>query len=928
MRMVHAIGIDIGTANTRVAVYRNGQVEVIPGKNGQRSMPSYVAFTERCRLFGSAAKAQAASNPKSTVGGVKRVLGLKRNDCHPQIDRYHTIVFQDEMLLKTRPEITISVEYKKRPHYVSPVQVFGMLLAQARANAEAYLGETIQDAVISVPVLFNKNQRLAVRDAAELAGLNVAHIVTSIESIALYYAFTTRREGERHCVFLDLGAGFFNAGVVTIDNGIIEPRSYAGDDCLGGEDLIDRVYNSFAREINEKWRWDINTDNRARHRLTVACEAAMRELSSTASTTVYIDSLYDGQDFAGHLSRQRFQELCVKLFRNTLQTLDTVLTDAKIDKPFVKEIVIVGGCSRIPRLQKMWFEYFLGSKPLVKVVNPDEGEVLGSAIYAAILSGQSGYLLNDLLLFETEPFHIGWGIKDGNRLTNRIIPRNTVTPTKKSENYQLYDLSLTPHERPILHFYQGNRQRNKDNLLIGTLDLSGLLPEWNDGNTGTWIQITIDIDAQQVVKASAAVEGKSTGPTAWHPVVPRNKKDMERLIAQAGTYEQDDALEEASVAERCALDLRLASLGEIQPPTFQTKRMVGLFESLVLWRNRLDELGYGSLADYREYNKALDEVERGLKIEELRVVEITGLRSHADELRTKLTATTQTPKTEALLQSVASVTQWLDQNEEAEIREYRAKLHSLIAVSLELINLNEAPPSREPTPSARTPQRPENGTRAQTNRLRGLDELFPESGWDTQSKYTDAEFGDIASYLRNTGHESWSKVPRIYTVLRLIGQVELTDAFLQRGMTDIWFPFSDNTLPKALKQPPRARFLQTQEAVFSKALKLERGARFDDQRSHRKHAHFSRSEPLPFKVIGNLGSGAHGVVDKVVSTLSYKEYARKRFKRPLGSAAKQNEAKSFLNEVKILKKLHNRHCIDLVCMHIFFSSCWYLGAGH
>lgn len=838
--MGHAIGIDIGTANTRVAVYRNGRVEIITDKNGQRSMPSYVAFTERCRLFGSAAEAHADHDPRSTVYGVKRVLGQSLGQKH--VDRY-TNISPNDVWLEPPGRMAISVLYKTRPSRILPVQVFGMLLTQARANAEAYLGETVQDAVISVPTQFDRLQRLDVYDAAQLAGLTPVYISTSIESIALYHAFTTQQEDENVYVFLDLGAVFFNAGLVAIKGVTVDVLSATSDTDVGGEVLINRIQSHFAAEIQKEWRWDIKTDIKAHRRLRIACEAAMRELSSTVSARILIDSLHDGKDFSGNLSREMLEQLCQSVFSATLNQIDRVLDAVpgrkskslikgwrerlsthkgrdkssvkdKWDKSSVKEVIMVGGCSRIPKLQEIWSNYF-DSKSRVHVVNRDEREVLGSAIYAANFSAQ-----------------------------------------------------------PPL------------------------------------------------------IKGKLTSPTAWNPVMPRNRKDIEFLITQAAAYEQDDALEEALVAKRCALDLRLASLGEIQPTTFQTKKMAGLIESLVLWRNRLDELESGSLADYREYGKALDEVERGLKVEELRVVEITGLRSHADELRTKLTATTQTPKTEALLQYVDSVTQWVDENEEAEIQEYRAKLHSLMAVSLELITLSEAPPSRESTPSNGTAQHPENGTRAQTNRPRGLDELFPESGWDTQSKYTDAELGDIASYLGNTGHESWSKVPRIYTVLRLVGQVELIDAFLQRGMTDIWFPFSDNTLPKALKQPHRTQFLQAQEAVFSKALKLERGARFDDQRSNRKHAHFSRSEPLPFKVIGNLGSGAHGVVDKVVSTMSYKEYARKRFKRPLGSTAKQNEAKSFLNEVKILKKLHNKHCIDLVCMRIFFSSCWYLGACH
>jgi len=396
---------------------------------------------------------------------------------------------------------------------------------------------------------------------------------------------------------------------------------------------------------------------------------------------------------------------------------------------------------------------------------------------------------------------------------------------------------------------------------------------------------------------------------------------MNSLIAEAVAYEEDDIKEEALVSERRALQLRIASLVEFQPPAFQTKKITNLFYSLRRWRNWLGELGPGDPVDCRGCQRMLDEVERDLADEKLRGGKISEIRSKAEGLRTKLLATTQTPSIKSLLGSVDSVTDWVDQNEQAEIQEHQEKLVSLMAVSIEFIALNEAPneaqnevpPSCESTPSVGGPQSPEPGPQAQINPPRSFNELFPESGWDSKSKYTDADFKDIASYLRNTGHESWSEVPRIYTVLRLVDQVELVDTFLQRGMTDIYFPFSRNTLPKALKEPHRTQFLDTQEAVFSKALELERGAKLDDQRLHRKHAHFDHGEPLPFRVIGNLGSGAHGFVDKVVSTLSYKEFARKRFKRSQATV-NQKEAKTFLNEVKILKTLRNRHCIDMVCL--------------
>lgn len=905
--MGYAIGIDIGTANTRVAVFRDGRVEVIPDKDGRYSMPSYVAFTERCRLFGSAAKAQAASNPESTVYGVKRVLGQRLEQW--QVDRYARIS-PNEVSLKTPEQMTISVSYKKLPHRLSPVQVLGMLVARARANAEAYLGEPVKNAVISVPAHFDSGQRQDVCDAALLAGVNLLHLGTSIESIAEYYAFTTRREDlnedENPCVFLDFGAGFCNVGLAVIQADIVELIQCASDMSLGGEDLIDRIHDHFAAEIWRQWGWDINTDVRARRRLRVACEAAMRELSSITSAQIYIDSLYGSQDFAGHLSREKLEELCQDLFHATITLVDRVLYKAKWDNCSVKNIVIVGGCSRIPGLQKVWSNYF-NSKPLVKVVNPDEGEVLGSACKAAIISGLVG--APNTLVLATIPFNVGVKTKEG--MMRTLIHRNIKCPAKYSKKFQLSDFDLEPHERPILQFYQGNRQKARDNLLIGTLDLSELLPGWNDSDCKTKIEIITEHDHRHQVKASAVLEGKPTTLTAWQTMVPRNHEVLGSLIAQARSYKEDDAMEETRVAERYALDLRLASLADFQPPAVQTKRMVSLLESLGLLRNWLDELESGSLADYRSCHRSLDDLERDLKIEKSRGREITGLRSHADELRAKLLATTQTSKIVSLLQSVDSVTQWVEQNEQAEIQEYQTRLRSLMAVSVELITLSEAPPSRESTPSIRSPQHPDTGPRAEANGLRSFDELFPESGWDTKSKFTDAEFEGIASYLRNTGHQSWSKVPRIYSVLRLIDQVELVEAFLQRDMTDIWFPFSDNTLPKALKQPYRTQFLHAQEAVFSKALELERGTRLDDKKLHRRHAHFSHGEPLPFTVTAVLGSGAHGFVDKVVSTLSYREYARKRFKR---TAINKKDVRTFLNEVKILKTLNNRHCIDLVCL--------------
>lgn len=913
--MPFAIGIDIGTANTRVAVFRNGRPEIIPDADGRHSMPSYVAFTERSRLFGSAAKAQATSNPQNTVYDVKRILG--QHLYHENVTKY----IRDSPNLveqKKHGQIAISVSYKNQERRLSPVQIFAMLVAQARANAEAYLGEAVRDAVISVPACFDSSQLQDVRDAALLGGVNLLDLITSIDSISLCHLFmnTSQEVDVRRITILNFGSSFFSAGRVDQTENVAETISCAGDE-LGTEDVINRLISHFGAEIQRNWSWDIKEDLRARRRLRQACEVSLRELSSTTSTEIYIDSLYDGRDFSSTLSRARLEELCQDIFDLTLKTIDRVILNATrqmwpehaLGKHPLMEILIVGGGSRVPMLRRVWSDHF-GSWTvpfkLVNSVNADEGEVFGSCIQAEILSGGSDVLVARLLCLRVMPFSIGIEMKGGKM--SRILRFNCTIPFIQRKKYSASDFDFDPHERLVLNVYQGEKRRVKDNILIGTLDLSELPPGWDNEDLNSKIEVRVNVDARQQVSLAATVGGKSTSAAAWQKVAYRSGEEIEYLLSQAESYREDDAAEEARLEERCALDMRISSLSKYQPaPGLQTAQMVAIIQSLGQIRNWVDENEFATIADLRSQHKTLHQLERDMRMEELRAGEITGLCAYAEELQTKLLATTQTPKIRSLLQSVDAIAQWVDKNEQAEIEEYQGRLRSLMAISVELIAIREAPPpSRESTPSTTGNSRPES-PRPETPR--GLDELFPESGWDRKSTYTDAEFEWLVSYLRNTGHESWTRAPRMYTVLRLIDRVDLVDTFLQREITDIWFPFSENTLPKLLKQPHRAQFLRTQEAVFSKALELERGSKLDDDRMNRRHAHFSHGEPLPFKAIAILGSGAHGFVDKVVSTLSYREYARKQFKR---SAINKKGIKTFLNEVKILKSLRHKHCIDMV----------------
>ncbi|KAL1862575.1 Hsp70 chaperone [Diaporthe australafricana] len=906
-----AIGIDIGTANTRVAVFRNGRPEIIPDADGRHSMPFYVAFTERCRLFASAAKAQATSNPQNTVYGVKRILGHHLDQATvTKYIRDSPNVFEQ----KKNGQITISVSYKKQQRRLSPVQTFAMLVAQARANAEAYLGETIHNAVISVPANFDSSQVQDVRDAAFLGGVNLLDLIKSIDSISLYYLLMnpSKEFDARHILILNFGSSFFSAGLAVLQANIAEITSCASDE-LGTEDVIDRLVGHFAAVIQRKWDWDIKENLRARRRLRQACEVSLRDLSSTTSTEIYIDSLYDGRDFSFTLSRARLEELCQDIFYSTLQTIDRVIPNAARQawpeqargKDPLMEILIVGGGSRIPMLRRVWSDYF-GSVRFVNSVNADEGEVFGSCIQAAILSGDSDVSIARLLCVRVMPFSIGIERKGGKMA--KIFHFNTTIPNIKREKFLASDFDFDRHQPLVLNVYQGEKRKVKDNIFVGALDLSEIPPGWDDEDLKTKIDVRVDVDQRQQVSLAATVGSKSTSAAAWHKVAYRSGKEMEDLLLQAESYKEDDAAEEARLEERCALDMRVSSLRRSQPAHgHQTAQVVAILQSLGQIQNWVDENEFANIAEFRSRHQTLHQLEIDMQMEGLRAGEITGLYSYAGELRTKLLATTQTPKIRSLLNSVDAVAQWVEKNDQAEIEEYQTKLRSLVAISVDLIAIREVPPpSRESTPSTPGKSRPES-PRPETPR--GLDELFPESGWDRKSSYTDAEFEWLVSYLRNTEHESWTKAPRIYTVLRLIGKVDLVDAFLQRDITDIWFPFSESTLPKLLKQPHRAQFLRTQEAVFSKALELARGSKLDDDRMNRRHAHFSHGEPLPFKVIAILGSGAHGFVDKVVSTLSYREYARKRFKR---SAINKKDVKTFLNEVKILKSLRHKHCIDMV----------------